>query len=152
MENHKKIISAAAILLLVLNAGCVILRTKTTESGMHNQSMEPPLEFTGSETKKLWDGEIDGRRVMQFTSIRDDKCHDGIVVIQDNLSHYFKRIEYIDRDCDGTLDLVRMKIYEKDKGWRNVGISEENKYGLKYAETIYKEMLTKIAEFRNSKK
>ncbi|HBH61454.1 MAG TPA: hypothetical protein DDX85_06905, partial [Nitrospiraceae bacterium] len=65
---------------------------------------------------------------------------------QDNLPQYFKRIEYFDDGGEGNLDAMRMKIYEKEKGWRDVGISKDNKYGLAYADSQYKELLEKIKE------
>jgi hypothetical protein len=104
----------------------------------------PPVKFIAPEDKKIWEGQIDGRRVAAFRAENDNEKKEVVIVTEDDLPKYFKRIEYLDKGGDGALDLVEMNIYEKAKGWRRVGITKENKYGLGYAESQYKELLGKI--------
>ncbi|MEW6600255.1 MAG: hypothetical protein AB1499_04740 [Nitrospirota bacterium] len=138
----------AAVILLVLNiSGCAGAQEKpdglTAEK--HN-IVVPQLKFVTPDDKKQWEGEIDGRSVVYFTLQKQNGPANVVVSTQDNLPEYFKRIEYFDDGGDGNLDLMSMEIYEKEKGWRDVGITGENKYGLAYADSQYKELLEKIKE------
>jgi hypothetical protein len=128
-----------------MNAGCVSAQIKTTktETREHNIII-PPLKLVGPDAKKLWEGEIEGKLVAYFRSKKHGGIADIIVVTQDNLPKFFKRVEYLDKNGDGNLDSVIMKTYEIAKGWRDAGIIKDNKYGLGYAGTLYKELLIKI--------
>ncbi|MBI5664192.1 MAG: hypothetical protein HZC49_03735 [Nitrospirae bacterium] len=106
----------------------------------------PPLKFIAPEDKKQWEGEINGKVIAYFRLEKERGVSNVVVSTVDNLPDYFKRIEYFDSDGDGSLDLMSMKIYEKEKGWRDVGITNDNKYGLAYADSQYKELLEKIKE------
>jgi hypothetical protein len=140
----------AVLALGVINAGCVSAEKKQAQSPSDRHAvMIPPLHYVGPEDKTQWNGEIEGRSVSYFRSKKERESADVIVVTHDDLPLYFKRIEYLDKSGDGSLDLVRMKIYEKDTGWRGVGITQENKYGLEYADKKYKELLQKIRKERD---
>ncbi len=104
----------------------------------------PPMKLVTPYAQKLWEGMINERSTAYFQSKKGRKVMDFIVVTQDNLPKYFKRIEYLDKDRDGNLDLLKMEIYEMGRGWRYVGISRENKYGLEYANGHYKYLIEKI--------
>lgn len=130
---------------MLLVAGCSSVGTRSFEGEINEHGITvPPLEFVIPYSKKTWEGEIEGRRTACFRYKKGGITQDVIVVIQNGLPVFFKRIEYLDMDGDRELDAVSMKIYEEGKGWRNVGITRENKYGLGYAETRYKEVLDKI--------
>jgi hypothetical protein len=107
-----------------------------------------PAKFVGPEDNKVWEGEIEGRVVAYFRLRKARGVSDAVVVTRDDLPEYFKRIEYLDRGGDGTLDAVLMKVYEKAKGWRDAGITKDNKYGIGYADTQYKELWGKIKKAR----
>ena len=143
MRDNKTAL-AAAVLLVVLIAGCS-LRTGPFEGEINEHGITvPPLEFVTPYAKKIWEGKVEGRRTACFRYKKGNVTEDVVVVIQDELPAFFKRIEYLDRDGDGTLDAVSLKIYEEGKGWRTVGVTRENKYGLGYANTRYNEVLDKI--------
>ncbi|UCD35855.1 MAG: hypothetical protein JSU90_03215 [Nitrospiraceae bacterium] len=133
------------LLFLATTAGCATAQEKPPVSSpsVHNIAI-PPLLLAGPDDAKLWEGDVEGRAVSYFRSHREGGTSDVIVVTEDSLPAYFRRIEYLDKGGDGELDLVRMRIYEKDKGWRNVGITKENKYGLAYAESQYRELMGKV--------
>lgn len=131
--------------LMVHATGCVTAQDKPLESIPPTHGIAiPPILLAGPDDAKLWEGEIEGRAVVYFRSERQGGASDVIVTTEDSLPEYFKRIEYLDKGSDGDLDMVRMRIYEKDRGWRNVGITRENKYGLAYAESQYRELMGKV--------
>lgn len=143
--EYRKISLTAAVLSLVLITACRSLGASAFEGEIKEYGITvPPLEFVTPYTAKTWEGEIEGRRTACFRYKKADAAQDVIVVVQDDLPVFFKRIEYLDTDGDRALDAVSMKIYEEGKGWRSVGITRENKYGLAYAETRFKEVLDKI--------
>jgi hypothetical protein len=143
--KYRKICSAAVVLLIILIAGCSSLGTRAFEGEIKEYGITvPPLEFVTPYTRKTWEGKIEGRSTACFRYKKGNVTQDVVVVIQDDFPAFFKRIEYLDREGDGALDAVSMKIYEEGKGWRNVGITRENKYGLGYADNRYKEVLDKI--------
>jgi len=144
----------ALIILLILNmSGCVSAPEKLSGAAAEKHNIiVPPLKFVTTEDKKQWEGEIDGKVTAYFSVVRERGISDVVVSTLDNLPEYFKRIEYFDNGGDGKLDLVSMKIYEKEKGWRDIGITKDNKYGLAYAESQYKELLDKIKEAETLKK
>lgn len=146
--------SVVLIILLTLNiAVCASAGEKLEGPPAKMQGIViPQLKFVTAEHKKQWEGEIKGRAVSYFRLEKDTGISNVVVSIQDNLPEYFKRIEYFDDGGDGDLDLVSMKIYEKEKGWRDVGITRDNKYGLAYADSRYKELLEQIRESGNVKK
>ena len=141
------------MLLTINNTGCVSAQEKKSgpPSVKHNIII-PPLKFVTPEDKKQWEGEISGRVVSYFRLEKERGLSKVVISTLDNLPEYFKRIEYFDNGGDGDLDLMSMKIYEKEKGWRDVGITRDNKYGLAYADSQYKELLEKIKEAEIVKK
>lgn len=144
----------ALIMLLAVNiTGCVSAQEKMSGShAVKHNIVIPPLKFSTPEDKKQWEGEINGKLVAYFRLVRERGIIHIVVSTQDNLPEYFKRIEYFDSGGDGNLDLMSMKIYEKEKGWRDIGITKDNKYGLAYADSQYKELLEKIKEAESVKK
>ncbi len=145
--NITRAFMALVMLLIVNNAGCVSAQEKLSESpAIKHNIIIPPMKFVTPDDKKLWEGEINGRVIAYFRLEKERGISDVVVSTQDNLPEYFKRIEYLDDGGDGNLDLMSMKIYEKDKGWKEVGITRDNKYGLAYADSQYKELLEKIKE------
>ena len=129
---------------LIAAAGSVSAEdTQKGRTAGEHKILIPPVKFA-PEDKKLWEGEIDGRRVAYFRAENGKEKKEVVIVTQDDLPKYFKRIEYLDKGGDGSLDLVGMNIYEKAQGWKRVGITKENKYGLGYAESQYKVLLEKI--------
>ena len=140
----KKLIIA---FITVLIAAAVSVSAEDTQKGHaagEHRILIPPVKFIAPENKKIWEGQIDGRRVAYFRAENDSEKKEIVIVTQDDLPKYFKRIEYLDKGGDRSLDLVEMNIYEKAKGWRRIGITKENKYGLGFAESQYKELLGKI--------
>jgi hypothetical protein len=145
--DRNEIVLLLAILLMIMNINCGGAQAKTSDTGTAEHNIiKPPMEFVGPDDRKLWEGEIEGSSVASFRSSKESRVKNVIVVTRDNLPKFFKRIEYIDNDGDGSLDLMKMKIYEEGKGWRDVGITKDNKYGLKYANSKYNELLRKIKE------
>jgi hypothetical protein len=144
----------ALIMLLTVDiTGCAGAQEKMSGPTSKKHSIViPPLKFITSEDKKQWEGEINGKVVAYFRLVKEGGVTDVVVSTLDNLPEYFKRIEYFDNGGDGDLDLMSMKIYEQDKGWREVGITKDNKYGLAYADSQYKELLEKIKEAEIVKK
>ena len=138
----------ALIMLLTVDiAGCA--GTQEHVSGPPAKKHDiiiPPYTFVTPDDKKQWEGEINGRAISYFRLEKERGISHVVISTQDNLPHYFKRIEYFDDGGEGNLDAMRMKIYEKEKGWRDVGISKDNKYGLAYADSQYKALLEKIKE------
>ena len=147
MKRYKKTCLAAVLMLMVLFAGCSIVPT-ASQAGEVNKSeiAAPPLEFVSAHAKKLWEGDIEGRMTAYYRNNEKGPAEEVIVIVQDNLPGFFKRIEYLDEEGDGRLEVVKMIIYEEGKGWRDVGITRENKYGIEYADTRYKEVRGKIKE------
>ncbi|MBI5408906.1 MAG: hypothetical protein HZA14_06030 [Nitrospirae bacterium] len=107
-----------------------------------NTRLEPPAEFPYNTTKRLWEGELEGRKAAYFKY----KTEDILVVIQDKLPEEFRRIEYFDRDGDGNLNLVRTMLFRKGAGWENSEITEENRYAIEFVNGKYKEYMSKIGE------
>lgn len=135
------------IILLALGmVGCFGIQEKPETLQVRHGIIVPPLKFISPEDKKKWEGEINGRAISYYRIEKEGRISDVIVSTQDNLPEYFKRIEYFDDGGDGNLDLMNMKIYQKDKGWKDVGITRDNKYGLAYADSQYRELLGKIKE------
>jgi hypothetical protein len=153
MMNLIRTIIVSVIFFAVINGGCVSVQGQRSEPPAKNHNVIiPPMKYVGPEGKKHWEGDIDGRSVSYFRLKNQHGISDVLVITQDDLPGYFKRIEYLDKDGDGNADVVRMSIYEKAKGWRDVGISKDNKYGLAYADIQFKELLRKITEAREAKK
>jgi hypothetical protein len=151
---HIKMALLALVMLMTVNiAGSVSAQDTLSAppAKKHNITI-PPMKFVTPDDKKQWEGEINGRIITCFRLGKEQKISDVVVSTRDELPEYFKRIEYVDDNGDGDLDLVSMKIYEKDKGWRDIGITKDNKYGLAYADSQYKELLEKIKEARKVKK
>jgi hypothetical protein len=148
-----KILLALIMLLTVNITGRVSAQEKMSgpPANKHN-IVVPPLKFITPEDKKQWEGEINGKAVAYFRLVREGGSTDVVVSTLDKLPEYFKRMEYFDNGGDGNLDLMSMKIYEKEKGWRDVGITKDNKYGLAYADSQYKELMEKIKEAEAVKK
>lgn len=144
----------ALMMLLAVNiTGCVSAQEKMSgPPAVKHNIIIPPLKFITPEDEKQWEGEINGKVVAYFRLVKEKGITYIIVSTQDNLPEYFKRIEYFDKGGDGNLDLMSMKIYEKEKGWRDIGITKDNKYGLAYADSQYKELLEKINEAQSVKK
>jgi hypothetical protein len=150
--NVKKILTAILAILLIVS--CTSINKETHRAGKKGrkerkekrEKIKPPERFVGPGTKKLWEGKIDGRLVAYFRSKRYGELVDIVVVVQDDLPRAFKRIEYFDNNGDGNLDMMKMRIYDQDRGWRNVGITKDNEYGLAYANSKYNELLKKIKE------
>ena len=139
------------IILLIINVDYAGGQTEAPETknqgykeAAEHKIIIPPMKLVGPDAVKLWEGMINKRSTAYFQSKKDRKVMDIIVATQDNLPKYFKRIEYLDSDRDGNLDLLKMEIYEMGRGWRYVGISRENKYGLEYANSHYKDLMEKI--------
>lgn len=135
----------SAIFILLINVCCAGSQEDPDEirARKHNIII-PSMKFVTPDDKKLWEGVIDGRVVTYFRQKKERGISDIIVSTQDSLPKYFKRIEYLDKGGDGNLDLVRMRIYEKAKGWRDIGITKDNKYGLRFADSQYKKLLEEI--------
>ena len=135
------------LLLSVLLTGCVSASEIPVTSHEETHGMPiPPVQFISPDDEKKWEGEIEGRLVSYFRTKKEWGKTDVLVVIQDDLPEYFKRITYLDKGGDGTLDLVKMKVYEEARGWRDVGITKENKYGIEFAESKFKDLLTRIGQ------
>ena len=151
---HIKRALLALVMLMTFNIdGCVSAQEKL--SGPHAEKHNiiiPPMKFVTPDDKQQWEGQINGRIITYFRLEKEGGISNVVVSTQDNLPEYFKRIEYFDDDGDGDLDLMSMKIYEKDKGWRDIGITKDNKYGLTYADSQYKELMEKIKEAGKVKK
>ncbi len=147
--NITRAVLALVMLLIVNITGCVSAQVKSGElSSQKHDIIIPPAKFAGPHDKKIWEGEIDGRTVAYFRLRKEQGTADVIVVTQDDLPQYFKRIEYLDEGGDGDLDMVKMDTYETAKGWRGSGITRDHKYGLGYADTRYKELLSEIKNAR----
>ena len=132
---------------MFLFAGCATVSPAShADEASKDKIAAPPLEFVSSRARKLWEGEIDGRMTAYYRDKGRNAAEEVIVIVQDNLPAFFKRIEYLDEKADGRLDAVKMKIYEEGKGWRDVGINRENKYGIEYADTRFREVMGKIKE------
>lgn len=145
--DHKRTVLGLAILFITMNMNCSGVQARPSDAGTaEHHIVIPPMEFVGPSDRKLWEGEIEGRNVAFFGSSEKSEVKNVIIVTGNNLPKFFKRIEYIDHDGDGSLDSMKMKIYEEGKGWRDVGITKDNKYGLKYANGKYNELLKKIKE------
>ncbi len=142
----RKVLLRLAILLAILNFAGIILEKPSRAESITHDVIKPTMEFIGYSVKKLWEGTIDGKQVVCFQAEKVNKVVDVIVVIEDNLPTFYKRVEYYDEDANKNLDFVKMKVYEEGKGWRDVGITGENKYGLGYANTKYNKILGKINE------
>jgi hypothetical protein len=142
--NIKRFIIAVMTVLIAAAGSVSAEDTQNVRTAGEHKILIPPVKFTGSEDKKIWEGQIDGRVVAYFKAENDNEKKEVVIVTQDDLPKYFKRIEYLDKGGDRSLDLVEMNIYEKAKGWRRIGITKENKYGLEFAESQYKELLGKI--------
>lgn len=139
----------AFIMLLTVNVGgCASTQQEklSVPPAKQHDLIIPQLKFVTPEDKKQWEGEIDGRTIAYFRLEKESGAYNVVVSIQDNLPEYYKRIEYFDDGGDGNLDLMSMNIYEKEKGWRYVGITRDNKYGLAYADSQYKELVEEIKE------
>ena len=133
------------MLLTVNFAGCAGAQEKLSGPPAEKHDIIiPPLKFVTPEDKKQWEGEINGRTITYFRLEKEERTSNVVVSTQDELPEYFKRIEYFDDGGDGNLDLMNMKIYEKERGWRDAGITRDNKYGLAYADSRYKELLEEI--------
>ena len=140
-----RVTNVIIILTLIVTAGCAGAQNKPSDRPVKKHNMTiPPMRYVGPEDQKIWEGEIDRKHVEHYRSKKGEAVADVIVVTQDNLPEYFKRIEYLDKGGDSTLDIVGMKLYDRAKGWRDVGITGDNKYGLGYAESKYRELLEKI--------
>ena len=145
------------IILLATLMVCISVACSGVNSNAGNPLIEkqgiliPPIKYVGPDEKIQWEGAIDGRKTSYYRPAYEGGMIDVVVVIKDTLPDYFKRIEYVDMDRDGQVDSVRMMIFEKDRGWREVGITKENKYGLRYADTQYKELVKKISMAAGSK-
>jgi hypothetical protein len=144
----------ALIVFLTVNiAGCASTQeTLSAPPAKKHDVIIPPLKFVSPEDEKQWEGEINGRAITYYRIKKERGILNVVVSTQDNLPEYFKRIEYFDDGGDGILDLMSMKIYDKEKGWRDVGITKDNKYGITYADSQYKELLEKIREAETVKK
>ncbi|MBI4683246.1 MAG: hypothetical protein HY757_09130 [Nitrospirae bacterium] len=151
--NITRAFMALVMLLMVNIAGLVSAQEKLSGApAIKHNIIIPPMRFVSPDDKKLWEGEIKGRVTAYFRLEKESRISEVVVITQDELPEYFKRIEYLDNGGDGNLDLMSMKIYEKDKGWRDIGITKDNKYGLAYADSHYKELLEKIKEAGKAKK
>ncbi len=143
--------SAISLILLGMSLICPVVNADDSGHPEHNIIVPPP-KFAGPDDKKIWEGEINGRHVACF-SVKKAGGEDHVVIVtRDELPSYFKRIEYLDKGGDGSLDMLRMRIYEIAKGWRRVGITRDNKYGLAYADSQFRELLEKIRDARDAKK
>ncbi len=133
------------IVFISLFAGCVSVQEHREDvpRAAHNIKI-PPMNAVAAEDQKLWEGEINGRSVVHYRREKAMGIDDVIVSTQDDLPEYFKRIEYLDTGGDGNLDLMRMEVYEKAKGWRHIGITKDNEYGLGYADSEYKKLREEI--------
>ena len=109
-------------------------------------------KLAGYSIDKLWEGEIDERRTAYLKAKKDDRVIDIIVVIQDELPKYFKRIDYFDEDADRHLDSLKMKIYKAAQGWKQIGITRENKTGLAFVNAKYNDILAKMKDVRAGEK
>ena len=141
-----------ATLMVCISVACSGVKSNAGNTSIEKQSiLIPPIKYVGPDEKIQWEGVIDGRETAYYRPAYEGGMIDVVVVIKDTLPDYFKRIEYVDMDRDGQVDSVRMMIFEKDRGWREVGITKENKYGLRYADTQYKELVKKISMAAGSK-
>ena len=136
---------ALIILFVSLFAGCVSVQDRGNElpAATHNINI-PAMRLVVPDNTKLWEGDINGRAVAHFRIETERDISDVIVSTRDALPEYFKRIEYLDSGGDGNLDMVRMDIYEKAKGWRHIGITKDNEYGLGYADSQYRKLREEI--------
>lgn len=140
-------------LITVLQGGCAGVTANSDDPSAERHGVPVPSpRFVGPEDKELWAGDMDGRATKYYRLNTNAGIQDVIVVIQDELPEFFKRIEFLDAEGDGTLDLLRMSIYEKARGWRDVGITKENRYGLEYADKQFKGLLEKINEQQHAGK
>lgn len=147
------LVAAAILLLAVFISQYCSAQTGKSSAGIPEQDvMKLSMDFTGYTIKKIWEGEIDERRAAYITAGKAGKINGIVVVIQDDYPKYFKRIEYIDEGADKKLDLVKMKVYKAAQGWKDIGITKENKYGLGYADTKYNEILKKIKKIKEENK
>jgi len=135
------------ILLAFGILGCAGIREKPETLPVNKHGIVvPPLKYVSPEDKKHWEGEINGRIITCFKLVKESGVSNVVISTEDKLPEYFKRIEYLDIDGDRSLDLMSMRIYTKEKGWKDVGITRENKYGLAYADSQYKDLLVKMEE------
>ncbi len=108
----------------------------------------PPMDFVSSNAKVVWEGKIEDKIITYYKEKRDGGNDDIVVLVRDRLPESFKRIEYLDKDGNKDLDALIMKIYEGGKGWRDVTITREHKYGLNYVNQEYNLLLEEIKEAR----
>ena len=136
-------------LLFSISTGCSGVQTTplVTETVDHGIEI-PPMEFVTPDARQVWKGKLGKSRAIYFKLKKQNRVDDIVVLIQDRLPEYFKRIEYLDRGGDKALDYVKMKIYEKGSGWRDVTITSEHEYSLGFANKEYNEILKEIKGVR----
>jgi hypothetical protein len=145
LGTRKTLLIFAMTLYMITTANSGNMKTETAANDIKaNKILKPSVELAGYSITKLWEGRIDERQGAYLRAHNKDKVIDIIIIVKDDLPEYVKRIEYYDRSADENLDFVKMKIYEKGKDWREVAITEENKYGLKFANNNYRKLLQKI--------
>ncbi len=135
------------LLLSLILTGCVSVGETPAQSHEELHGIPvPPVQVLSPDDEKKWEGEIEGRLVTYFSTEKEWGKIDVLVVIQDDLPEYFKRITYLDKGGDGNLDLVKMKVYENTRGWRDIGITKENKYGIEFAESKFRDLMSRIGQ------
>ncbi len=126
------------------SAQTTLLASETSDHGIEI----PPMEFVPPDAKQVWRGKLGKSRVICFRFKKQNRVDDIVVLIRDRMPEFFKRIEYLDKGGDKALDYVKMKIYEKGNGWRDVTITSEHAYSLGFANKEYNEILEEIKRVR----
>ncbi len=137
-----------AILLSIITV-CSSVQTAPLVAETVDHVIEiPPMEFVTPDAKQVWKGKLGKSRAIYFKLQKKNGVDDIVVLIRDRMPEYFKRIEYLDKGGDKAMDYVKMKIYEKGNGWRDVTITSEHAYSLGFANKEYNEILEEIKGVR----
>lgn len=133
--------------IIISIMGCSGTNIQPSENGEFIQNIiGQELEISKYSSNKLWEGEIEGKRVAYFRSQELNRLKNIVVVTKDDLPDNFRSIEYYDNDADRSLDLINIKTYREGDGWNDVKITAKNVNTLQHANTKYNELLNKIID------
>jgi hypothetical protein len=135
-------------LLLMLMLGCSGSGMKSADGVFMENMIPQKFELIEPHAIKLWEGDIEGKRVAYFRSKEDSTFRNVVVVTHDDLPDNFRSIQYCDSDGDRSLDLVKIKMYREGEGWKDIRITNRSMNTLDHANGAYHDLLEKIAVMR----
>jgi hypothetical protein len=118
------------------------------EGGLMQNFISQDVELVEPVDNKLWEGDIEGKRVTYFRSKENNKFKSVVVVTQDNLPDNFRSVEYCDSDGDWNLDLIKIKMYSESQGWKDIKITNGSVNTLNHAKSEYNNLLEQIVDKR----